>query len=902
MPLHPDFPTDPFAIIPPHVRWYPGPDRLTDGANAATLLPPLVSRIRESVHEWRESGYPGVSATSEALLRHWFGDPHVLERTDGTTAEFSYYFAQREAVETAVWLYEVERSRDPYSLLRYDASRRVSLGMFIAHWPRYVFKLATGAGKTKVLSLLIAWAYFHKTYEDQSPLSTNFMLVAPNIIVLDRLLSDFRGLEIFWVDPVLPRNGFAGRNWRDDFQMTLHIQDDVGRISASGNLFITNVQRIYEPRVSASSQDDDLTDYFLGPKPVGTATDSRVDLGEMVRELDDLIVLNDEAHHIHDADLAWFRAIEDIDNRLKQKGGGLAAQFDVTATPKHESGAIFVDTVCSYPLVEAIKQGVVKTPVVPDTESRNRLREGASDSVSDRYADFIKLGYLEWRKRYDEFQRVGQKAVLFVMTTKTRESDEVAKYLESTFPDLDGKVLVIHTKSNGTISEAESKRAELELLRKAAAQIDDPASPYVAVVSVLMLREGWDVKNVVSMVGLRPYGTDSKILPEQTLGRGLRRMFRGDASVTEYVSVVGTDAFMDFVQEISEEGVELEQVPMSDDSMAMQPLVIEVENASSEKDIERLDIELPILAPRVARVYKNLHDLDASTLNPARVLLRQFGPEEARVIGFKEAVEGDAVLWTTDLGADVLPTPQGVVAFLTNRLAADMRLVAGREVIYERMRDYIADGLFESPVDLADPLVLKNLTDTGVQRTLFEVFKESINRLTVVDEGRTTISDTLRFSRTRPHVVAQQESISPQRSLFNRVIGDSYLELRFASFLDSCPDIQSFVKNTRSTHFKIEYVSSAGTISNYYPDFVVKESDKALWIVETKGNEDLDVERKWRRLVAWCGDATRLDVNGRQFTAMYVPEQDFNRNPPHTFADAIAYFKDAKPTRQSQLA
>ena len=898
MAIHPDFPTDPHSIIEPHLRWYPGDEKLTDPDEAARLLPPLVATIRKEVHRWREAGYPGVSTTSQALLNHWFGQIHLLKQPDGSTTEFSYYFAQREAVETAVWLHEVEQARDPYSLMRYDSSGRVATGMFLADWPRYVFKLATGAGKTKVLSLLIAWSYFHRRYEPDSPLSANFLLVAPNIIVLDRLRDDFDGLRIFRQDPVLPASGYHGRNWGDDFQMSLHIQDEVGRVSDTGNLFLTNIHRVYESPASPSMDDVDLTDFFLGPKPTGKTNDRQVDLGDVIRDISDLVVLNDEAHHIHDSKLAWFQAIEDISNRLKQKGGGLSAQFDVTATPKHESGAIFVDTVCSYPLVEAIKQGVVKTPVVPDEASRGRLHEGASDRVAERYADHIKLGYLEWRKKYDEFIRLGQKVVLFVMTTTTAESDEVAEHLQQTYPDLDGKVLVIHTKSDGSISEADSTGAqkELEVLRRASAEIDRPDSPYLAVVSVLMLREGWDVRNVVSMVGLRPYSTHAKILPEQTLGRGLRRMFRGDPTITEYVSIVGTDPFMDFVQQIEAEGVELEHVPMGEGSKPPQPVVVEVDTDDSDKDIERLDIQLPVLTPRVAREYRNLHELDVDEMPSAGLPMRPFTEQQQREIAFREAIESDDIVWTTDLGADIIPTAQAVVGYFTNTLVTEMRLVGGKDVLYGKMKDYITRRLFDQPVDLADTNVLRNLSETHVRRALLDAFKGAVNDLTVTDTGSTTVADTIKLSNVRPHVVANQPYVIPKKSVFNRIVGDSHLELEFASFLDGCDDIISFAKNSRSTHFKIEYVASDGTISNYYPDFIVKEDDHRIWIVETKGLEDLDVRPKWLRLVSWCDDATRLDPRARTFQPLYVPEGEFHERPPKSWAQAVTYFGDAEPT------
>ena len=196
--------------------------------------------------------------------------------------------------------------------------------------------MATGAGKTKVLSLLIAWSYFHRMYEPGSALSRNFLLIAPNIIVLDRLRADFDGLRIFFQDPVLPDNGVAGRNWRDDFQITLHLQDDVRISREVGNIFLTNIHRVYLGDVREPTlEDDDLRDYFLqpfGPKPTGKTTDSKTDLGELVREIDELAVFNDEAHHIHDERMAWFGSIRDIHHRILQKDRRLALQIDVTAT------------------------------------------------------------------------------------------------------------------------------------------------------------------------------------------------------------------------------------------------------------------------------------------------------------------------------------------------------------------------------------------------------------------------------------------------------------------------------------------------------------------------------------------------------------------------------------------
>src|SRR5271157_153652 len=291
MALHPEFPRSPYEPLLPEFRWFPAAENLRETAYDK-LLPPLVAKVREGVIAWRTSGYKGASATSRALLNWWFETDHLQDQADGTQSLFRYYFAQREAVESVIWLYEVRQARDKYDLLRFDSSGLISLNMFDENWPRFVVKMATGAGKTKVISLLMAWSFFHKLYEPDSTLARNFLLIAPNIIVLDRLRTDFDGLKIFFNDPILPDDGYCGQNWRDDFQVALHIQDDVRIVRPTGNLFLTNIHRVYLGEVPEPSLDDeDLRDYFLAPfgdKPVGKTTDSKIDLGEIVRDIDEL--------------------------------------------------------------------------------------------------------------------------------------------------------------------------------------------------------------------------------------------------------------------------------------------------------------------------------------------------------------------------------------------------------------------------------------------------------------------------------------------------------------------------------------------------------------------------------------------------------------------------------------
>lgn len=887
MALHPEFPTSPHAILDPEVRWFPADEAMRE-VTRDKLMPPLVAHLRRKVKTFRDSGYVGASNTSKSLLNWWFKEPHLLPQADSMVA-FRYYFAQREAIETIVYLSDVVGVKDKYDLMRFDASGAVSAGMFDESWQRYVIKMATGSGKTKVMSLALAWSFFHRLYEPESNLSRNFLIIAPNIIVLDRLYHDFQGLRIFFQDPVLPDNGYDGRNWYDDFQLTLHKQDKVHVIRATGNIFLTNIHRVYSGKEIMPSPDDENTmDYFFDKRPTGKTTDSKVDLGMIVRDIDELMILNDEAHHIHDARLAWFKSIEDMHNRLLHKGSGLSLQVDVTATPKHNNGAIFVQTVADYPLVEAISQNVVKHPVLPDAASRKKLEEKQSAKFTEKYADYLDLGVIEWRNAFAEHQKLGKKAILFVMTDDTRNCDEVAAYLENRYPDFTDAVLTIHTKKNGEISEATSAKArqELERLRKQSNAIDSNSSPYKAIVSVLMLKEGWDVKNVTTIVGLRAYSAKSSILPEQTLGRGMRKMYPGGTE--EYVSVVGTDAFMEFVESIQAEGVELERKAMGKDTTPKTPLIVEVDKDNRQKDIKALDIEIPVLTPRVYREYKSLAHLEPGNFLLRPVTLQAFSKEEQREIVFKDITTDNVIHITLmdSAGADF----RSVISWFTHSIMKELRLVSGYDILYGKMKAFLQNTLFGETVNLESANTLRNLAELVATKTVLETFKQAINALTVQDKGDAVIQNTIKLCETRPFVVKDQSYMIPKKSVFNRLIGDSQFELEFAAFLEQCPDVSAYAKNYLAVRFKLDYVNAAGDISNYSPDFLVRLKDGRVVIVETKGQEDLDVPLKMARLRQWCKDVNRVQ-SAVQYDFVLVDDTGFEKYKPTTFTDILSGFQ-----------
>lgn len=596
--------------------------------------------------------------------------------------------------------------------------------------------------------------------------------------------------------------------------------------------------------------------------------------------------------------MAWFKSIQDIHHRMLQRDGRLALQIDVTATPRHDNGAIFVQTVSDYPLVEAIHQNVVKHPVLPDAASRAKLNEHKSAIFTEKYADYLALGIEEWRKSYAEQKELGKKAVLFVMVDDTRNCDEVGAYLEKVCPEFQDGLLVIHTKNNGEISEVASGKNEEELrkLRKASNEIDTWQSPYKAIVSVLMLKEGWDVRNVTTIVGLRAYVSKSNILPEQTLGRGLRRMYFG-TDVGETVSVMGTPAFMDFVESIQSEGVTLEYKPMGAGTKREESLIVEVDTQNEQKNIDALDIPLPRLTRRYSREFKNLDVLDPASFKNQLLPLKPFTPEQTREIVFKTMLDSE-IHHTIQIDGSGPADYRSVVAFFARQLLKDLRLVGGYDVLYGKVKTFMRDFLFaSSPVNLEDAVVLRNLSEPDAGKILYDSFKSAMNALTIHESGTTRIEDRIRLRETRPFRTEHRPYLAASKSIFTKIVGEPRsggFELSFAAFLENATDVTAFAKNYLAVGFKLDYVKSDGDLSNYTPDFMVRTEDGVIWIVETKGREELDLPRKMARLKQWCADATTAEENGQRYDFVFVDQLGFEKHAPKDFAALAASFREYK--------
>lgn len=438
--------------------------------------------MNNSIHHG--NGYKGVTATTRLLLNQWFLTDHRLPNG----YKFAYHYFQREAIETLIYLYEVAKVRRHKNLVETFATRSDLRLLQYDDFARYCVKMATGSGKTKVIALAIAWQFFNAVAEAQEDYSKTFLLIAPNVIVFERLRLDFQGGRVFRGDPIIPPE--LEIFW--DFQC--YMRGEGERASSLGALYLTNIQQFYERSSNEGEEPEEMT-AVLGPRPSGQTPEIEDFDKRIVSRGGPIIVLNDEAHHTHDEESEWNKFIRSLN---ADAPNGMAAQLDFTATPRHSKGQLFSWTVYDYPLKQAIIDNVVKQPLKGIAKG---ITEQRSNIASAKYQAYLTAGVERCKEYREQLKPFRRKPVLFVMMNDTSDADDVGDWLQKKYPAEFGadKLLIIHTDRSGDVS-----KKDLEKARKVSREVDDEKSPVNCIVSVLMLREGWDVQSVTVIVGLRP--------------------------------------------------------------------------------------------------------------------------------------------------------------------------------------------------------------------------------------------------------------------------------------------------------------------------------------------------------------------------------------------------------------
>jgi type III restriction enzyme len=877
----------------------------TSGRRPSRLL--LVPKIRAAVDAWRAGGYEGASGVTRRLFEYWFDEDHEVP---GFGVPFRYYFCQREAIETLVWLVEIAGQRDAQKLIQTHATifekdlftknitfhttmdGRRQLRRYVPELDaegvqdlppedlrRFAFKMATGSGKTWVVAMAVIWARLHKLMVPGSEMSTNFLIVAPNVIVYQRLERDFAANRIFYTLPLIPPE------WRGTFSQKVILRGESAEPDPSGNLFLTNIHQLHESRDEEWTPQNAI-EALLGKKPAkDLAASGQRSMLERVKSLKDLIVLNDEAHHVHDEDLAWSKSLLAVHRSLAQ---GLSLWLDFSATPKDQNGMYFPWTVCDYPLAQAVEDRIVKAPLIVTKEDDAKQPKDdpdgvTKDNVGEKYGYWLRAAVQRWKEHHKVYKQLATRPILFIMAEKNVYADAIGEYLWKTkeFGFKEVEILVIHTDSAGEIT-----KKDLDKAREAARDIDKTESKVKVIVSVMMLREGWDVRNVTVVLGLRPFTAKAEILPEQVIGRGLRLMTQVSPDRTQTLEVLGTRNLLNVLRS----QLEAEGVGVASTKTDPPPPVI----ISPIQERLAFDIAIPITKPSLEHDIRKLSELKVEALDA--IYEQEDLAEPFRVSLKLEFATTETEVHQADIAAGELPPSHELLASITNKVISRAHLPNRFAELYPFLRNYVVNRCFGKTVDLENEAMRSHLSRLELQEGIAKYLARKIAELTI--ERRSIEFDKADFRLSETKAFSWRRNLPPldaTKTIFNYVATYNEFERRFAEFLDrKASDVLRFAalgtteQGESGTQFRIDYMKASGAIGFYHPDWVVvtKTADGEInWIIETKGRVWEGTEAKDDAMRSWCERISA--VIGSDWRYKRIDQAVFDRSGAEKLADFV---------------
>jgi len=847
-----------------------------------------VNNLRLEVKDWREKGYPDVSDTTRFLLNFWFEYPR----------ERVLWFSQREAVETLVYLYEVKGITKVTELIeKYGAFRLEGYSEY-DKYPRYAFRMATGSGKTLVMALLSVWSFFNYLREDRERFTRFFLFVAPNIIVYDRLRRDLEDLSIFDEFLLIPEE------WKKDFKVRVVTRDtfsDADRFPPpedEGVIFVTNIHQIGFRQRAREQKEDLIRALFGAPDPgKDPYKASSIKLWEILNHYPGVMILKDEAHHIHREESQWQKYLWDLHKSLSERfSRGVFMELDFSATPKDERGALFPWIIVDFSLREALQTGIVKYPAKVVLHEAPPVRRGFR--IED-FRPYMEAALDRWRKHRAKLRELGKKSVLFIMADGTENAEAIYEELLKE-PDISpANMILVHSeldewkarlKSGGReivsriLLNGEEKELDRELALRLVRGLDKPDNPIEVISSVMMLNEGWDVRSVTVILGLRSYGSEREILPEQVIGRGLRKLFPDEGIDTErwvnVLEVVGPPRLLQVLDQLERmEGIKLPEAPekffisFNPRLEAPESMWFEIPRAEFVSFVEDVDLK---------QIVDNLF----SSL-PQKVF------KQAEVEEFRRKYKYEVVaLSGRTLDRGEIETPFGVPGIPLIRLAEELEelipLPHSFSTILEALQEYVREGLFDEQIDI-DEDVLKFLYSKGWYS---QVKQEIVNKA-----GR-VLSNPSFPSRVEIARKARLEDLEgfpwyrefadSQKSLLVRIAHNGGEELRipscpvdnemeadFVGFLDRARDVISFIKNVpHVVKLWVRYYdTSKRKWSKFHPDFIVK-TENGFYLVETKGREEIQVPDKNAAARKWCEVVSK--ATGARWCYLYLRDGDWS--------------------------
>jgi len=914
-------------------------------AQSTINSPPLAAALEGEVKAWADQGWQGVTQTTYELLAYWFNR--------GEETDEKFHDCQRRAVETIIYCHEVleietlKQAFERFAPEALAASAALSEEVQNLPFAKYCLKMATGTGKTWVLAALLVWQYFNALNNERlGKYSTHFLLVAPGHEVLNRLLDMFLGKH----DPktgnrdksksdfLRPLFMPEGERFRNRFHLQVLEPADIRPNLTPPDepfVYITNWQQF---RLNESSNLwDHLTGADVEEQPRGEI------IADFLSEYSDLIIFNDEAHHVHGAktvkgeELVWRKFLAVLYNRMAEKRGGekgVFLQIDFSATPFYgsaEKKEYFPHIAYDFDLVEAMRAMLVKQIFLEErqgmmgekmddldvraerAEADSEHRRGQVIGVSVSQKLLLDIGRKKMEQIAVEFREKGldKKPVLFVLAENTEVADLVAEHVAN-LTDEQGRnyrnqILVIHSDKKGEMSDKdwEKYRQQLETL-------DEPEeiNPIRVVVSVLMLREGFDTQNVALVVVLRSAKAD--LLLEQIVGRGVRLMFpeykypefadlkrearedvmrkRAPKNSLDFLFVVEHPKFRSFYEELQKQGY---AIGIGDSSGTETTGDLVLSEATPER-IKNYDLSWPI------QVYEQSPKFDFSAIDiaglpkysiPFETLKKQLS--QIAITETHAETGGKIKTWKLD-------NRYFDYAHFLRQATMAVASEKGAHILTGKMADitgiideYVSNYLFGGEIDFqkAENYTVLNYAP------LFDFVVGSVKRVLLdglgVIQYEVKVGKIGKLSDVKKIYVRESLSVPVERCIYPLSAysrrGEGFEKKFMEETLDKSAEVEAFGKIQQRKHpLNISYRDKDGIKRDYFPDFIIKTKDK-MYIVETKaegemqkaeGNEKNLIVLKARAAVSWCKTASQvlLPNQPQEWEYFMLSEKTFKEN------------------------
>lgn len=919
--------------------------------NSSNISLELAHRLTDVVNAAWKSGemLEKVTPTTASLLNYWFGEGFCNERAR------NFHEGQRQAILNIIYLHEVMGENcvmDAYQGIIPELMDRADLAQLAKpkyQMPKYAVKMATGTGKTWVMHALIIWQMLNARHEDveSGRFTQKFLIVAPGLIVYDRLLDAFCGRkkrDEEYRDPqtndyYMNQEVFIPERYRDEVfsfiqNNVVTKEDGIGRKTTGEGLIALTNWHLFENQMEEKEQDEDVDDSStVTPSeiisdllPIRPGKSAGNDLGMLDRRalggteleylagLKDLMVINDEAHHIHEIkrngeteEVEWQRGL----NAISATKGTRFIQVDFSATPFDTKGTgekqvklFFPHIIVDFDLPMAMKQGLVKLLLLDrrqeltDLENLDynaeRDEQGKVVGLSEGQRMMLRAGLTKLNKLEEEFLKndASKNPKMLIVCQDTTVSPFVEEFLKSEGLE-DEDIVTIDSNKQGEVKDEEWQEIKKKLF-----DIDRYKSPKV-VISVLMLREGFDVNNICVLVPLR--SSQAPILLEQLVGRGLRLMWRESDYIDikredrlrvlknhqpprtyiDTLSIVEHPAFIKFYDDLQDQGL----VAVDEGDVGAGGATGDILTVGLREDYGKYDFQWPVILHDSIDEFEDaeidLDDLEPFTMYPLP-LLRKFLAKEGETFVSQESLtkttfgkyKVTANLFNASGYNEYL---QKLLRVVTLRFENCRRQgfptiqINGAQTV-QVMDWYIREKLFSAPFNPFQGNDWKILLakDGIVTKHIVEQFAVAIykmqNRLTTINAE---VSHT-DFSSLRAIKMRESYSMEVQKCIYPRLGYPSHgggLEKAFIEFLDRDAEVERFLKINENGHSFaiIFYVRKDGLMATYHPDFIVATGDK-VYLIETKGDDkvdDVNVRQKQTATVEWIKKINALEPGDR---------------------------------------